>query len=563
MSSVDVQRLLRFARDLQQATDVDTLVRIYQREVLEVTGYRHAWLAVFEEGMKRCRVLSVTSELERLVWEHSAVVPVEGDGMMEELCQSRQPVVVLEAAEDPRTNKQIVSRLGNRTIINVPMLLVDNPLGTMGTGTFGDEGPRAPTPEQLEYLVGMAGQMAVAVARIRWLEERERLERERSAVSRRVAAAQRMESVSVLAGGIGHDLNNILLLVLLNAGQVGRGPLSEQQRTDLAAVVSAAQRAAALARRLLEMSRPQPVRIEVVELHKRLRDLLTMLRSALPSEVSLELVEAPEAQWCVGDGGQLEQVFLNLCMNARDAMPEGGRLRIETSETEVNEAFVRAHPWARPGRYALVTVSDTGHGMSPEVLERVLEPFYTTKEPGRGTGLGLTVAHGIVRQHNGMLHIYSEPGMGTTVKVYLPSYEQGAVAKLESALKGPEPVGDERILVADDDAEVRAAVVRILEGAGYRVSTASNGAEAVAAAGREHFDLVLLDVVMPQRSGKHAFEHLRDMRPGLPCLFSTGYAPALLPEGLVEGLGVDVLQKPYDPEVLLRAVRRTLDLRRP
>ncbi|MEO7328506.1 MAG: ATP-binding protein, partial [Minicystis sp.] len=270
------------------------------------------------------------------------------------------------------------------------------------------------------------------------------------------------------------------------------------------------------------------------------------------------LREGAETGPCLGDAAQLDQVFMNLCVNARDAMPEGGRLQIDVAEVELGGSLLEAHPWARPGRYLLVAVSDTGCGMNPLIAERIFEPFFTTKPQGRGTGLGLAVAYGVVRQHGGLIHVYSEPNVGTTIKVYLPLHVAGP-APTPLHLEGPAPLGSERILVAEDDPALRAAVIRILSEAGYSVTTAADGAEAVAAVAREDFDLVLLDVVMPKLHGQQAFAQIHQLRPRLPCLFSTGYAPDLLPPGIhLEG-AIEVLQKPYEPADLLRAVRRALD----
>ncbi len=558
VTSVDYQRLLRFARELQQATDIDGLIRVTRREICESTGYQHVWFHVFEPDLRHARMLAFAGGDAQLQWDHAQTIPIDGDRMAEELRSGLAPVVVADARDDPRPNPEIVAKLGSRTIINIPLALIDSPLGAFGTGTFGDEGPRPPTDAELDHLVAMASQLSVAIARIRRLEEREVLERERAAVQRRVLVAQKMESLGVLAGGVAHDLNNLLMIVLLGAGTLGKGPLSEAQRASLEGIVSAAQRGAALTRQLLGITRPQPEKLDVIDLQKRLRDLTELLRRAFPPEIVIELAESADAPTCLGDAAQLDQVFMNLCVNARDAMPDGGRLHIAASVAPLGEAQLEAHPWARPGRYARITVSDTGCGMDPLIVERIFEPFFTTKAPGKGTGLGLAVAYGVVRQHGGLIHVDSELGVGTTMEVYLPAHAEDP-AQRPVRLEGPAPLGSERILVAEDDPAVRAAVIRILTDAGYSVTTAADGAEAVAAVGRERVDLVLLDVVMPKLNGQQAFVQIQEIHPGIPCLFSTGYAPDLLPAGLRIDATIEVLHKPYDPAQLLRAVRRALD----
>jgi signal transduction histidine kinase/CheY-like chemotaxis protein len=561
VTSVDFQRLLRFARELQQATDVDGLIRVTQREIRESTGYEHVWFYVLEPDLRHGRMLAFAGGAEHLQWEHAQTIRVEGDRMVEEFLRGDQPLVIEDAQHDPRPNQEIVAKLGSRTIINVPLALIDSPLGAFGTGTFGDEGPRPPTPVELDHLVAMASQISVAVARIRRLAEREVLDRERAAVQRRVLVAQKMESLGVLAGGVAHDLNNLLMIVLLGAGAIGKGPLTDGQRGQLEGIVAATQRGAALTRQLLGITRPQPEKLDLVDLRRRLHDLVELLRRAFPAEMSIELVAAAELPPCLGDGAQLDQVFMNLCVNARDAMPEGGQLRLELSEVMLAPAQLEAYPWAHPGRYLLVAVSDTGSGMDALTAERIFEPFFTTKAQGKGTGLGLAVAYGVVRQHGGVTHVYSEPGVGTTMRVYLPVHDEG-LAERPARLDGPAPLGSERILVAEDDAAVRAAVTRILSEAGYSVTTVADGAEAVALVGREDFDLALLDVVMPKLNGHQAFAQIQSLRPRLPCLFSTGHAPDLLPLGIRVESAIEVLHKPYDPAQLLRAVRRALDLGR-
>lgn len=550
------RRLLRFARELQGATDFDLLVRMVKKEVLDATSYKYVWLYVVEEDRKFARVLAVEGTAAQAHWERAPRIAVEGDEMIAEILRGEGPVVVVDGRTDPRTNKDIIAALNSRTIVNVPLAWLDQPLGAMGTGTFGEEGVRPPTEDELDTLVLIASQVSVAVARIRWVQERERLSREQAAVQRRMLVAQKMETVGTLAGGIAHDLNNLLTVVNINL-QVAQGhPLDPEQTEALQGIALASERAAALTRKLLAMARPQPEKVTLVDLHERIQELATLLHTAFPSSISVSQSLHATRFTCIGDRSQLDQVLTNLCVNAKDAMPNGGRLLIETQNVDVGDEYVRAHPWAIKGRYLLISVSDTGEGMNSELLERIFEPFFTTKSATKGTGLGLAVVHGVVRQHRGMVHAYSEPGLGTTMKVFLPFYEGSA---LPVPLEAREPValGTERVLVAEDDAEIRALIARVLEDAGYIVTAVADGAEAVAAAGREPFDLVLLDVVMPRLSGPTALERISSLRPGTRFLMSTGYAQDLLASPAV--VGVEILSKPFDPPQLLLAVRRALE----
>jgi two-component system, cell cycle sensor histidine kinase and response regulator CckA len=451
-----------------------------------------------------------------------------------------------------------VEALGNRTIVNIPLRLVDKPFGAFGLGTFGDEGCRPPTPEQLEHLVGMAGQLSVAVSRIRLLDANRRATQQRLELERRVLEHQKLESLGLLAGGIAHDFNNLLTVILAGTAlarlAVGK---TEKALTELDAVVGAAERARDLTRQLLAMSRSQTLELRPLDLNDRLKQLLALLQRVLSETIKLELIEGTHLPLVEGDASQLDQVFMNLCINAREAMPQGGKITIETDQVLLNADFVASHPWAASGRYVLVTVTDTGSGMPREVVDRVFEPFFTTKKESGGTGLGLAVAYGVVRQHRGLLHCYSEPGVGTVFKIYLPIYVRVA-ADISTKIEGAAPRGYERILIGEDDAAVRGATVRVLESAGYTVVAVENGVEACQAAARGRFDLVLLDVIMPEMSCRDALKGLRAELPNARFILSSGYTADLNIGELLKG-GTVLLEKPYDPGQLLRVVRQVLD----
>jgi CheY-like chemotaxis protein len=252
---------------------------------------------------------------------------------------------------------------------------------------------------------------------------------------------------------------------------------------------------------------------------------------------------------------------MNLALNARDAMPNGGRLTLETEQVVINGDYKRLHPWARAGRYVLLSVADTGTGMPPEVLERVFEPFFTTKAAGSGTGLGLAVTWGIVQQHGGMIHGYSELGVGTAFKVYLPVAE-AAASNIGTKIARLAPGGTERILVADDQPHVLSILTRVLTNAGYTVTPVANGADAIEAARREQHDLYILDVVMPILSGRDTSEHVRSLYPDARILFTSGYGSDALPGEFLRDTGIEVVAKPFDPDTMLRTVRESLDRKR-
>jgi signal transduction histidine kinase/ActR/RegA family two-component response regulator len=558
MQQLRTERLLAFARKLQRAETFFELVNAVQQEAEEATGYSHAWLMVAEDDrLETLRLIEISSKHHDLVWEVAPVLPVKGDALLEEIVSSDRPVVVDDARSDPRTNKAIVEKLQNRTIIGIPLIL-DRPLGLFGLGTFGEEGVHAPSPEELDYLVGMGAQITVAASRLRLVEGRARAEKERQELERRLVQVQKLESLGLLAGGVAHDFNNLLTVVLSSASLAHSRAPDGAFRNELGAVLEAGGRAKDLTRKLLAMSRSQELDLQALDLNVRLTELIQLAKRLLPETIRVDWIEAARLPLVEGDASQLDQVFMNLLINARDAMPAGGRLSVETEQVLVSEAHTESHPWAKPGRYVLVTVTDTGVGMTREVLARVFEPFFTTKGPRAGTGLGLAVAYGIVRQHGGILSCYSEVSVGTSFKVYLPALAR-AVDAVRPKFERPLRTGSEHILLAEDDELVRGVAVRILRGAGYRVTAVENGDAACRAAAQERFDLVLLDLVMPGMQCREVVERLRTLDRRQPILVSSGYAAGDNVASLVREEDLRFLRKPYSPDQILGAVRAALD----
>jgi signal transduction histidine kinase len=553
-------RLLAFARELQRASTFRDLLEITRVEAIAAAGYPHVWLFIADKDDPReMRLIDYAGSQRDLTWEVAPLLKVDGDPLMEQIIRSDEPVVVDDARTDPRTDKKLVETLGNRTIINIPLRLLDKPLGVFGLGTFGDdEGCRPPSPEQVDYLVGMASQLSVAASRIRFLDANRRAAQERIELERRVLEHQKLESLGLLAGGIAHDFNNLLTVIMAGTtlARLAVGT-NEKALPELDVVVAAAERARDLTRQLLAMSHSQPLELRSLDLNERLRQLLALLRRVLSETITIELIEGVRLPLVEADASQLDQVFMNLCINAREAMPSGGKITIETEQVLLNGDFVATHPWAASGRYVLTTVIDTGGGMSKEVLERIFEPFFTTRKDRGGTGLGLAVAYGIVRQHGGLLHCYSEPGVGTVFKIYLPAHVRVA-AQIGSRIEGAAPRGNEKVLLGEDDPAVRAATLRVLESAGYSVVAVENGAKACQAAARAHFDLVLLDVIMPEMSCRDALRGIKSELPNARYILASGYTADVNINDLLDR-GTVLLEKPYDPGQLLRLVRQVLD----
>ena len=561
MAEVSSTRLLAFARKLLPAVTFGDLIEVAREEARVAVGYEHVWFMVAdEENPHELRLIEVSGVNQAQIWEVAPVLIVTGDRFLEEVVSSDMPIVIEDARTDPRTNKQIVEKLQNRTLIKIPLRLLDKPLGVFGIGTFGDEGCRVPTPEQLDYLVGMASHISVAAGRIRFIEARLAAEKVRQDMERRLAQVQKLESLGLLAGGIAHDFNNLLTVILSGSSLVLDGTTDASMRDDLGAVIAAGERARQLTRQLLAMSRDQDLRLEPTDMNAVLTTLLALVRRLLPETIEIDFIAGAELPLVEADQSQLDQVFMNLCINARDAMPDGGRITIETEQVVINGAFAQTHPWAKRGRYVLITLTDTGTGMSREVVERIFEPFFTTKAPQVGTGLGLAVSYGIVRQHGGILQCYSEPGVGTTFKVYLSATERlASQVGMKLVARVPHARGNERVLVAEDDAAVRDIAVRILRRGNYDVVAVASGAAACELAREREFDLVLLDVVMPGMPCREVVERLRELRPGLPILLASGYAAGESLAELSRDTDVEFLRKPYDPDGLLRTIRRILD----
>jgi PAS domain S-box-containing protein len=399
----------------------------------------------------------------------------------------------------------------------------------------------------------------LAAAAIRDISDRAESEREK-ALQEQLDRARRLESVGQLAGGIAHDFNNILGVIMNYAEFVADELESDSQaHQDVEEIRRAAERAAALTRQLLIFSRREVAKPEVLYLRDVIAELENLLRRALGERIELETHFDPERMSVLIDPGQIEQVLVNLAVNARDAMPDGGRLVIEVEGADLDEEYAYMHPDTEPGSYVRLKVSDTGIGMSPETVERAFEPFFTTK--GDGTGLGLATVYGIVTGAGGRIDVYSEPGMGTTIKIHLPAASK-APDEVEPESRATSEGRGEVILVVEDEPGVLRMAERILGRGGYSVIGTANGAEAVRICGRKDqpIDLLLTDVIMPDMLGTELVEQVEAVRPGLGVVFMSGYSHEVLaPQALAESSGRAFIEKPFSAKGLLETVRGLLD----
>ena len=375
--------------------------------------------------------------------------------------------------------------------------------------------------------------------------------------------SQKVEAVGRLAGGVAHDFNNILTAIVgYSQLTMFRMAESDPLRANIEEINKAADRAAGLTRQLLAFSRKQILTQKVFDLNSVVANLDKMLRRVIGEDIDFVTKLAADLGRTKADPGQIEQVMLNMAVNARDAMPEGGKLTIETSNARLDGDYARQHVEVVPGEYVMLAFSDTGTGMTPEVMKRIFEPFYTTKGVGKGTGLGLATCFGIVKQSGGHITVYSEIGHGTTFRVYLPRVLEEVKIEEVPQTTGREGAGHETILFVEDDAAIRELNARVLRQYGYNVLVARDGQEALSAAQQlegKGLDLVLTDVVMPQMGGKELADRLHTTYPNLKVLFCSGYTEDAIVHRGVLAPGIAFLQKPFNPSVLARKVREVIE----
>jgi two-component system cell cycle sensor histidine kinase/response regulator CckA len=391
------------------------------------------------------------------------------------------------------------------------------------------------------------------------ITERKRAEEERLMLTEQVRQAQKMEAIGTLAGGIAHDFNNILTTIVGNASLM-QMKMEENSpfRSRVEHILTAADRATDLTKSLLTYSRKQISTTVPVELNGIVRGIDELLRRLMPENIEFKTFSSGEDLIIRADIGQIEQVLMNLVTNAGDALPAGGNLTISTGMIEIDEAFVTTHSYGKPGRYAMLSVADSGTGMDEKTRERIFEPFFSTKEPGKGTGLGLSIVHGIVTQHDGFIDVKSEPGQGTTFNIYLPLVDS---IVQQTCLKDMRPPvgGTETILLIEDDIMVRQLIKDVLNCNGYNVIEAEDGEDGVGKYKlyRDEIQLILTDVMMPKKNGKEAYDEIRQITGGIKAIFMSGYSAATTKKILAEGL--DYLAKPVTPRVLLAKIREVLN----
>jgi signal transduction histidine kinase len=500
---------------------------------------------------------------------------------------NREPAVIEDIYADDRIPAEAYRPTFVKSLAMVP-IRTSEPIGAIGNYWATR---RLPTESEVKLLQALADSASIAMENVglyceletrlrertaalesaRAAEEqarRELLERQRTEAALRrteeqLRHADKMKAVGQLAGGVAHDFNNILSVVLslaaLNAPSLKKGdPLKE----DLEEIRKAGERGAALTRQLLAFSRQQVVDPTATHVDAVVQGIERMVRRLCGEDVQLELVSRADLWPVLADPGQMEQIVVNLAANARDAMPQGGKLTIEVSNVSLDGDYTTTHLGVSPGDYVMLAVSDTGIGMDKETQARIFEPFFTTKPKGKGTGLGLATVYGIVRQCNGHTWVYSEPGQGTTFKIYLPRLaERLAEVSAKPAATSTVLTGTETIMLVEDDDQVRSVAKGILRHGGYHVIETRNAGEALLTCEQhpQRIHLLLVDVVMPQMSGVQLSARLTKVRSDMRVLCMSGYTDeAVLRHGLIDS-GLAFIQKPLTPDGLLRKVRQVLD----
>lgn len=428
------------------------------------------------------------------------------------------------------------------------------------SGTIGEETAVAALNDGAQdYLLKTNLKRLVPAVQRVLKEDEER--RNRKQMELRLQQLQKFEAIGKLAGGIAHDFNNVIgaILALAEMGCEEAQP-GTRFHDRFQKIQEQANWASRLTSQLLAFARRQVLQPRNINLNALVAEGVSLLRRVIGAQIDVSVVAASDICVALADHTQIEQVLMNLCLNARDAMPKGGKLIIETQNTDIDEEYTRLHPYALQGSYVLLAVSDTGVGMDAATTARIFEPFFTTKEVGKGTGLGLATVFGIVKQHGGFINLYSEPGKGTTFRVYLPAGD-GAPESRVSTINEKTPTGTETILLAEDNEGLREAAQQMLERLGYRVILASDGGQAVQLfkVNRDQIDLAILDVVMPVQTGPDAYSQISVYRPNAPVIFTTGYTAEAASLNSFIGNDVHFLQKPYTLKKLSQTIRKALD----
>ncbi len=539
------------------------LMRELCRILVEEGGWRMAWVGVAEPGPdKRVRPVAQTGfedgylDAVRITWDDSPT----GRGPAGTAIRTGQPAICQNLLTDPSFApwREEAIRRGYAAAIALPL---SNETGVFGVLTLYATAPDSLSSDEVELLRRLADNLSYALRVLRMKAAREQAERKHDALEAQLHQAQKMEAVGRLAGGVAHDFNNMLAVI---AGHVDlaleQTAPDSRLHADLLEIRQATQRSTDLTRQLLAFARKQTIAPKVLDLNDTIAGMLKMLGRLIGEDIDLFWKPA-EPLWPVNmDPVQIDQILANLVVNARDALAGVGKITIETGLATFDAAYCETHVTFVPGHYVLLAVSDNGRGMDKTVLAQLFDPFFTTKPPGKGTGLGLATVYGIVKQNQGFINVYSEPGQGSTFKIYLPRHASAPPDALAAPAPAATPTGTETVLLVEDEAALLKLARRLLERLGYTVLAASSSNQALqlAEAHTGAIHLLLTDVIMPEMSGRDLWQRLGALRPGLKCVFMSGYTANVIAHHGVLDEGVHFLQKPFSKEALATKLREAL-----
>jgi len=553
--------MAEIGRIISSTLDIDGVYEGFSAEVKKIIPFDRIVINIIDEEKGTVKnVYMAGKELQdRNVKD---IYPLEGSGNAE-MVRTRSTLLI--QTEDFNEFKDRLPMLrstfqaGFRSIMNVPLFSKGKVIGGL---LLRSHKPYVYTDKDVRLAERITSQIAGAVANAQLYAEGIQAEQEREVLQEQLRQSQKMEAIGRLAGGIAHDFNN-LLTVITGYSQLSLTEMKKEDplRENIEEIKKSGDRAADLTRQLLAFSRRQVMEMRVLDLNELLTNLDKMLRRVIGEDIDLVILLEKNLGRVKTDPGQIEQVIMNLAVNARDAMSKGGKLTIETANVDLDQAYARAHVAVKPGPYVMISASDTGVGMPPEIRDRIFEPFFTTKEKGKGTGLGLSTVYGIVKQSGGNIWVYSEPEKGTTFKIYLPRVDEPFEELKEKLVKEELPRGNETILIVEDEENVLKLAGRILRRQGYTVLEASQGEKALLLC-EEHkgaLHLILTDVVMPEMSGRQLVDRCWQVRQDFKTLYMSGYTDnAITHHGVLEK-GTNYIQKPFTVDGLARKVRGVLD----
>ncbi|MEW6667422.1 MAG: response regulator [Thermodesulfobacteriota bacterium] len=553
--------MAEIARIVASTLKIDEVYTSFAEEVRKLVSFDRIVINVIdaERGLIKNVYMAGEEVQHRKVGEFYAL---EGSGSGEMV---RTGTSLLIQAEDftPLQERFPLLRAtfeaGFKSILDVPLFSKGRVIGGL---LLRSRKPYAYTEREVRLTEKIASQIAGAIANAQLYTERIHAEKERAALEAQFRQAQKMEAVGRLAGGVAHDFNNMLGVIIghseMSLLEIGE---SHPLREGLQEILRAARRSADLTRQLLAFARRQTVNPVVLDLNDAITAMLKMLRRLIGEDIDLVWVQGHELWPVKIDPSQIDQILANLVVNARDAISQAGKVTIETNKTRIDQAYCAGHAGFIPGEYVLLAVSDNGSGMSKDVLEHIFEPFFTTKTPGQGTGLGLSTVYGIVKQNEGFINVYSEPGEGTTFKIYLPRLRADTIETPKEPETRTVTGGRETVLMVEDEASVLLVGKAMLESLGYTVLAAGTPVEAIrlAETHSRELHLLLTDVVMPEMNGKELAERITSHKPGLKCLFMSGYTANVIAHHSRLDRGVRFIQKPFSREDLARKVREALD----